>query len=1008
MALITKLADGKPITRTFKRGNDQVDLNLYIDTAESGFNDWLNSVDIKDKDKKAVRAAYSDIINRINTDPNSFTARLGGGFDNTAGITNATSGFDAYGAAAGYLGNTLRHMPKYIEPEKPSTKIKYVKGSPIITSKLQKEVMGSDPTAFTMLDDLQGTKRSTAQRDAVIISFLKGLEGRYDFDSDEDKLDWQNRINNAISGLTDKKDNNDRYILSQLGFTNLDDYYATDFSTQSSQPNATGDNSGNYSETAGNNAGGSVNSEYNQFKQWLAKNYPDPVKLHKDVSLNTTGKPVREAVRHYFYQGFRNLTDDDLVNWLSEYISNIDNYNVNDNQYMRKILTFQPQFSNGAVMADVVQNLIKKGIMKPISNGSNKYLVPKSIGKTTNGGQSAYIYDKNTNSLQEVSVNDIPILQEQIINKYKQARGTGDTSVTSSRYGRFFTQEDNTQNQETPSQKNGGVLKAAEGTILQPSLVSPYWSELNFGRDSEGNLYGADQTLTGWEGARHNRRTSRIGEPPVNPTITGAYEQQRRYVNSGSIIPDVRTAYANWRTTNTDKTYQDFVNYYNNIVQKARDISQTKFQKGYKSNDFEDLYTDYNWLYNSSAAQFDPEKGFLGAEPKLSKVLGQTMFNRTPLAFNDNNEAAKERLGLLVDNDLSSQVWVNNEGKLELRPATASSEVLITDNTRNNLSNGLKSTKLDETELAKRKLKELQSKYWNEAATMLLGAGRLGYSIGTNNRIAKIVDAALEPVLTNTYERYSPVTGDFGTAQYYNQAASQLMSNANRPYTSDANLNTARSLSGQVQSNNTRLEGNLKDNEEIKATAKEALLRQEDNMSRRSDVANKNRASIIQNNINKAQLEASRIKQNWISTDNYLKNIETEAKTKIANDKARAENFALETEQFKNQQEYLNNIGQLRDAYNKWKTLPGNQNKTLSEFDTETNGDYSRALAQIKNNYSEGAYKAYSNVHGYPFVTTSTKFKISDYPKLIFKKGGTLSLYSQLLINKALRNANNT
>ena len=171
MALITKLADGKPIVRTYKRGNDQIDLNAYVDAAESGFNDWLDSVDIKDKDKKSVRAAYSDLINRINSNPETITPKLGGGFENTVGITNATSGFDAYGAAAGYLGNVLRRMPKYKEPEKPSNKIKYTPGSPIITSSLQKELMGSDPTAFVMLDPANGNKRGTTQRDATIISF---------------------------------------------------------------------------------------------------------------------------------------------------------------------------------------------------------------------------------------------------------------------------------------------------------------------------------------------------------------------------------------------------------------------------------------------------------------------------------------------------------------------------------------------------------------------------------------------------------------------------------------------------------------------------------------------------------------------------------------------------------------------------------------------------------------------------------------------------------------------
>jgi len=67
----------------------------------------------------------------------------------------------------------------------------------------------------------------------------------------------------------------------------------------------------------------------------------------------------------------------------------------------------------------------------------------------------------------------------------------------------------------------------------------------------------------------------------------------------------------------------------------------------------------------------------------------------------------------------------------------------------------------------------------------------------------------------------------------------------------------------------------------------------------------------------------------------------------MATDRTRAENFQMETEQFKNQLEYANNIAELKDRYNKWKTLPGNENKTLSEFDTVTDGQYSKALTAI-------------------------------------------------------------
>lgn len=74
------------------------------------------------------------MITRINEDPESFVARLGGGFTNSAGITNKKKGFDAYGVAAGYLGNTLRGMTVYTKPETKSDKTKYNRDKGLINS----------------------------------------------------------------------------------------------------------------------------------------------------------------------------------------------------------------------------------------------------------------------------------------------------------------------------------------------------------------------------------------------------------------------------------------------------------------------------------------------------------------------------------------------------------------------------------------------------------------------------------------------------------------------------------------------------------------------------------------------------------------------------------------------------------------------------------------------------------------------------------------------------------
>jgi hypothetical protein len=48
-----------------------------------------------------------------------------------------------------------------------------------------------------------------------------------------------------------------------------------------------------------------------------------------------------------------------------------------------------------------------------------------------------------------------------------------------------------------------------------------------------------------------------------------------------------------------------------------------------------------------------------------------------------------------------------------------------------------------------------------DIAPLAVGAGRLFDSLHTNNKVADVVRRSMKPVLKNTYELYSPVTGAF-------------------------------------------------------------------------------------------------------------------------------------------------------------------------------------------------------------------------------------------------------
>lgn len=179
----------------------------------------------------------------------------------------------------------------------------------------------------------------------------------------------------------------------------------------------------------------------------------------------------------------------------------------------------------------------------------------------------------------------------------------------------------------------------------------------------------------------------------------------------------------------------------------------------------------------------------------------------------------------------------------------------------------------------------------SELAPDLIGAGRLWASLRTNNRVYNTVLPSLKPVLKDTYERYSPVTGAFSAMQLKNRQGADVLRQSNQAFTSDASLAAARMLEGQRQANQLQAEGFLADDQEIRRTQAEALARTEDNMARRSEVANFNRASINQTNREKAQLEATRLKSNWQSWDNFLQGFESRIRARADENRERANNF---------------------------------------------------------------------------------------------------------------------
>nr|DAW84457.1 MAG TPA: hypothetical protein [Caudoviricetes sp.] len=165
--------------------------------------------------------------------------------------------------------------------------------------------------------------------------------------------------------------------------------------------------------------------------------------------------------------------------------------------------------------------------------------------------------------------------------------------------------------------------------------------------------------------------------------------------------------------------------------------------------------------------------------------------------------------------------------------------------------------------------------FWNTLGNIdpvpFIQAGRLAGNIWNNNRVAKKTKEGLKPLLLDTWEAPRRVVGDLATKQaYYGQAAG-LQSMAGRPRTSDASLQLAGQLEAGNRAASLRMQGDLADNQMIRQTQEAAWQSNAEAQARRSEVSNRNRASMLGIEKAKKDIDAARMSANWTSVENFMK-----------------------------------------------------------------------------------------------------------------------------------------
>lgn len=258
--------------------------------------------------------------------------------------------------------------------------------------------------------------------------------------------------------------------------------------------------------------------------------------------------------------------------------------------------------------------------------------------------------------------------------------------------------------------------------------------------------------------------------------------------------------------------------------------------------------------------------------------------------------------------------------------------------------------------------------------TAFIQAGRMMGNIWNNNRVAAKTKEGLKPLLLDTYETPRQIVGDLATRQAYNNQAAQLESLAARPRTSDASLQLAGELEANSRANQLRTEGALADNDMIRRTGEAAWQNNAEAVARRSEVANRNRASMLGIDKAKKDIDAAKMSANWTSVENFMK----EREYKAAMDRDRQRQFNLNIGMSDIQAGTEARLKPLRD-YLEQQSLKGVDISTLPQYK-----QYSDLIESLGRENVQAQNQLYSDVYG-------LRMPRGRWSPVIRKRGGQLT-----------------
>lgn len=835
MSLAKKMQQGGTTPNLYSFYGKQYDYNDLAQSADQGLNEYLATLKRGEKDSDNFRTAYANIMSGIKD--GSITFDNGQFHDSKGRYTNSDKkNKDYYGLIANYIYGKMGKSNVYQAPKDPS-KIEWGDGS--VKTALMRQLFNSDDgnvKDFIELDAEKNGVRSIANRSTYLSNALQSVADNWDNTfqgyQDADKSRYVPLLVNAAKALRDGTiDPGDYLALSKaVGGMDFREMMATGTPTVQEQPTQQLQEAPVQQPQIKTKHASLFDKSYDA----------NTISRMTSIMAKIPSKGLINILRNSFYNRYYRFGSDPRISQI---------FGSSD-------------ISSKAGVTATLNALQAQGILQNADpNNPNLYYIP---GLKTKKG-TGWIWDKANNTITEVPLQNIPYARAQL--------------------------------EEVQAHKNGGILFAQQGAQLpwynglqdyDQNKYSRIWGETQYAMNDKGEFLNTPFTSTG-AGYGKNKYTTDPKYRNFNQQgrdAALAIENSQNYKNqTNKILSD----YDAWDNAQDKSSLNDE----NNLF--------LRYTHGYDAKQSND--NNKFWNNNQLRTSWGPSgKNYYGqASNGVSNVRDRilNLRNDQQVSIGHNNYRASGKRYFYKDEngtthwvdpkDVESGKYTMKEGVKTTEGDTDWTDYELTGVTPNNpnsntpgQNNGSAINPTQQPESKPNWFQQNGLKLAQDIAPLAVGTERLFDSLRTNNKVADVIRRSIKPVLKDTYELYSPVTGAFSEMQLRNRQAADVRRQAAQPYTSDASLNAARSLDANRQATDLQYQGFLADDKEILRTKQEALKRQEDNTARRTDTANFNRASINQANRELAQIEAGRLKNNWQSRDNFLSGIESDLRYRNA------------------------------------------------------------------------------------------------------------------------------